>query len=152
MGSGCIDPHFLDLGTSWRWVVNLTPLPLYPGERAPGTHWIGGWMDLRADLDNSVVQPVASHYTNYAIPARYLYNNNINFANSAVNAKMFINLNHTICFDRPPLWSSGQSSWLQIQRPRVWFPVLSDFLRSSGSRTGSTYPRGDNWGATWMET
>jgi hypothetical protein len=33
--SGCIDPHFLDLGTSWRWVVSLAPLPLYPRERAP---------------------------------------------------------------------------------------------------------------------
>jgi hypothetical protein len=28
-GSGCIDPHFLDLGTNWRWVVNFTPRPLY---------------------------------------------------------------------------------------------------------------------------
>jgi hypothetical protein len=28
-GSGCIDPYFLDLGTSWRWVVSFTPLPLY---------------------------------------------------------------------------------------------------------------------------
>jgi hypothetical protein len=27
---GCIDPHFLDLGTSWRWVVSFTPRPLYP--------------------------------------------------------------------------------------------------------------------------
>jgi hypothetical protein len=23
-----------------------------PGERAPGTHWIGGWVDPRAGLDN----------------------------------------------------------------------------------------------------
>jgi hypothetical protein len=23
-----------------------------PGERAPGTYWIGGWVDLRADLDD----------------------------------------------------------------------------------------------------
>jgi hypothetical protein len=30
MGSGCIYPHFLDLGTSWRWVVSFTVLPLYP--------------------------------------------------------------------------------------------------------------------------
>jgi hypothetical protein len=29
-GSGCIDPHFLDLGTSLRLVVNFTPRPLYP--------------------------------------------------------------------------------------------------------------------------
>jgi hypothetical protein len=44
-------------------------------------------------------------------------------------------------FIRPPLWSSGQSSWLQIQRPGVRFSSLSDFLRSSGSGTGSTQPR-----------
>jgi hypothetical protein len=39
----------------------------------PGTHWIGGWFDLRAGLDNveerrfltlpGLVQPVASRYT-----------------------------------------------------------------------------------------
>jgi hypothetical protein len=37
-------------------------------------------------------------------------------------------------------WSSGQRSWLQIQRSRVRFPVLPDFL-STGSGTGSTKPR-----------
>jgi hypothetical protein len=48
-----------------------------------------------------------------------------------------------------PLWSSGQSFWLQIQRSRVLFPVLPDVLRSSGgSGTGSTQPREDNSGAT----
>ena len=36
----------------------------------------------------------------------------------------------------PPLWSSGQSFWLQIQRFRVRFPALPDFLSSSGSGTG----------------
>jgi hypothetical protein len=62
-------------------VVSFTPLPLYPRERAPGTHhFIGGWVDPRAALDNMeklkfftppglelplplVVQPVASLYT-----------------------------------------------------------------------------------------
>jgi hypothetical protein len=34
-GSGCIDPHFLDLGTSWRWVVSFTPWPLYPQGKRP---------------------------------------------------------------------------------------------------------------------
>jgi hypothetical protein len=83
--SGCIDPHFLDLCTSWRWVVSFTPWPLYLRERAPGTHCIGGWVDPRACLDEmdkrkflpyrdsnpdlSVVQPVASRYTDCAIPA-----------------------------------------------------------------------------------
>ena len=40
----------------------------------------------------------------------------------------------------PPLWSSGQSFWLQIQRSRVRSPALPDFLSSSGSGTGSTQP------------
>jgi hypothetical protein len=34
---------FFDLGTRWRWVVSFTPRPLYSRERAPGTHFIGGW-------------------------------------------------------------------------------------------------------------
>jgi hypothetical protein len=42
---------------------------------------------------------------------------------------------------RPPLWSSGQSSLLQIQRFRVRFLAPTDFLRGSGSGTGSTQPR-----------
>jgi hypothetical protein len=52
---------------------------------------------------------------------------------------------------RPPLWSSGQSFWLQIQRFRVRFLALPDYLRSRGSGMGSTQPREDNWGATWMK-
>ena len=52
----------------------------------------------------------------------------------------------------PPLWSSGQSFWLQIQRSRVRFPALPDFLSSSGSRTGSAQPREVNWGATWIKS
>jgi hypothetical protein len=43
----------------------------------------------------------------------------------------------------PPLWSSGQSSWLQIQRSRVRLPALPDILRGSGSGTGSTQPGED---------
>jgi hypothetical protein len=50
---------------------------------------------------------------------------------------------------RPSLWSSGQSSWLQAQRSWVRFPVLPNFLCSSGSETGSTQARKVEWRSTW---
>jgi hypothetical protein len=56
-----------------------------PGRFTPGTHWRGGWVGLRAGLDDvekrnswpyrdsnsdpSVVKPVASRYTGWATPA-----------------------------------------------------------------------------------
>jgi hypothetical protein len=63
------------------WVVNATPRPFYPRER-PGTHCIGGWVGPRAGpegcrksrpppspgFDPRTVQPVASRYTDGAIP------------------------------------------------------------------------------------
>jgi hypothetical protein len=33
-GSGCIDPYYLDHGTSWRWVISFTPLSLYRGGKS----------------------------------------------------------------------------------------------------------------------
>jgi hypothetical protein len=62
------------------------PRPLYPRERAPGTHWIGGWVGPRAVLDavvkrkipsssgesnptTPIVQSVAQRYTDWAITA-----------------------------------------------------------------------------------
>jgi hypothetical protein len=78
-GSGSIDPHFLDLGTSWRPVVSFTPRPLYPRVKRPGTHWTGDWVDRSgrrgenswpyrdSKSDPSIVQPIASRYTDYAI-------------------------------------------------------------------------------------
>ena len=39
-----------NLGARWGWVVNVTPRPLYPGERY-GTHCTGGWVGPRAGLD-----------------------------------------------------------------------------------------------------
>jgi hypothetical protein len=80
-----LDPHFLDHGTSWRWVVSFKPLSLYPrGNNPPGTHWIGDEVDPRAGLedienwkffsphqdsnsDPLIVQTVDSRYTDYAI-------------------------------------------------------------------------------------
>ena len=62
-----------------------------------------------------------------------------NFSAFGLRSARIVLLSHTDT--RPPLWSSGQSFWLQIQRSWVRFPALPDFLSSSGSGTGSTQPR-----------
>jgi hypothetical protein len=71
---------FFNLGSRWCWVVSATPWPHYPGER-PDTHSIGGWVGPRTGLDGCGksrsppgfdlrnMQPVASRYTGWAIPA-----------------------------------------------------------------------------------
>jgi hypothetical protein len=63
------------------WVVNATPLPLYPLEKH-GTYCIGGWVGPKAGLDgcrkispplgfnSRTFQPVASRYTDCDIPAQ----------------------------------------------------------------------------------
>jgi hypothetical protein len=62
------------------WVFIATPRLLY-GRKRPGTHCIGGWVGHRTGLDEcgksrppsgfdpQTVQPVASLYTDWAIPA-----------------------------------------------------------------------------------
>jgi len=57
------------------------------------------------------------------------------------NFHVFLQIFVVVVRVRPPLWSSGQSLWLQIQRSRVRSPALPDFLSSCGSGTGSTQPR-----------
>jgi hypothetical protein len=59
-------------------VVNVTPWPLYPRE-LPGTYCTGSCRSGRMRkispppwLDPQTVQPVASRYTDYAIPAHIL--------------------------------------------------------------------------------
>jgi len=70
----CIAPHILDLGTTrWRWVVIFTSRPLYPGERAPDTHWIGGRVGPRAGLDAVTRKiPCPCRESNLGRPARSL--------------------------------------------------------------------------------
>jgi hypothetical protein len=51
-GIRCIDQHFFTsalVGGEWS---TSRPGRFTPGERAPGTHWIGGWVGLRAGLDD----------------------------------------------------------------------------------------------------
>jgi hypothetical protein len=51
MGSECIDPHFLDLDTSWRWVVSFTLRPLYSRGKSPryALNRRLGWLQSRLD-------------------------------------------------------------------------------------------------------
>jgi hypothetical protein len=50
-GSGDIPPHFLNLGTTWRGVVNFTLQPHYPQRKVPHSHYIGGWVGPGACID-----------------------------------------------------------------------------------------------------
>jgi hypothetical protein len=88
--SGCINPSFLRLGSSWMWVVSFTPQSLYPREIAPDTHWIEGWVGPRTGLedlykrkllplmglksDPSVAQRITSRHIDWAIPTWYFKN------------------------------------------------------------------------------
>jgi hypothetical protein len=80
-------PVFLTSALVGReWSVSC-PGRFTPGERTPGTHWIGGWVSSRASLYDvekrkylpyrdsnskpSVVKPAASRYTDCAIRIPY---------------------------------------------------------------------------------
>jgi hypothetical protein len=65
-------PRYLDGG----WVASTTPRPLYPRGK-PGTHCTGGWVGPPGpvckdaeNLDPRTIQPVASRYTDCAIPVK----------------------------------------------------------------------------------
>jgi hypothetical protein len=51
-GSGYIDPHFLTLTPVAGVWSALCHCHFTSGERGPGTHWMGGWLDPRAGLDD----------------------------------------------------------------------------------------------------
>jgi hypothetical protein len=52
-GGADVEIHiFLTLAlVEGQWSTSR-PSRFTPGERAPGTHWKGGWVDLRAGLDD----------------------------------------------------------------------------------------------------
>ena len=63
---------FFNLGSRWELVANATSRPLYPQEGDPVPQGRSGRMRKISPLpgfDPRTVQPVASRYTDYAIPA-----------------------------------------------------------------------------------
>jgi hypothetical protein len=60
LGSESTAPRILDLGTRWRCLVSFTPCRLTPRKRAPGTHWIVGWVEPRPGLDAVVKREIPS--------------------------------------------------------------------------------------------
>jgi hypothetical protein len=84
-----------------QWMVNATPRPFYPRERH-GTNCIGGWVGPRAGLDGcgksrlhrdsipGPSKPVASRYTDWAIPAHLCVTNAVFYI--AVGSKLWISL------------------------------------------------------------
>jgi hypothetical protein len=80
-GSGSIDPHILDLGTRWGWVVSFMPWPLYHQGKSPwypldkrlggpqSWSWHGGEEKNSQPLpgleppNHPAHQPIAQHYT-----------------------------------------------------------------------------------------
>ena len=94
-----------------------------------------GWVDSRAVVRSE------GFYVQWKFVAQHL--------NHSAIERILCQWNYYYYYHHwPPLWSSGQGFWLQIQRSRVWF------LSGSGSGTGCTQPREPrevNWGATWIK-
>jgi hypothetical protein len=49
-------------------VVSFTPLPLYARERAPGTHFIGGWVKEKYSLGFGGAGEASSNLPYYFFP------------------------------------------------------------------------------------
>lgn len=83
------DPHTLNLYTRWKWAFSFSFRPIYPLGKAPGTNFIGDWVDLSVDavkkrkfyslcpesnLYSSVIQHLACHCMPASCqPSRYVF-------------------------------------------------------------------------------
>jgi hypothetical protein len=84
----------LDLCSGWREVVSFTLRPLYPGESAPDTHWIGGWVGPRTSLNTGEKRIISAPAGNRTPTVQSLYrlsypgsnNNNNNNNNNNSNS------------------------------------------------------------------
>jgi hypothetical protein len=118
-----VDPCFLDLDTSWRWVVSSTPLgksPRYPLDRrqcaSEPVRKTEKWKCLPYRDSNSdplIVQPVASRYTDYAVTAVFMtwsstkHSDNFTFEEVKVNLFLCL-INRALRHEG--VWGSGDMS------------------------------------------
>ena len=99
-------------------MVNAMPWPLYP-QKWPGTYCIRGWVGPRGrsgqvrqilpplGFNRWTIQPVASHYTDYAVPA---LSSSVNILDVCVLIYMLMNVggnNDDTIF----LWATSQIIW-----------------------------------------
>jgi hypothetical protein len=63
----------LNLGCRWRGVVSFTLLLLYSRRKAPGTHWIGGWVGPRTGLDGCISGCTVSFTDSAAVKYTYAF-------------------------------------------------------------------------------
>jgi hypothetical protein len=77
-------------------------------------------MDVRVTKSKNQ-RSLFSYYCTYNLMPLFLKNELIGFVS-------FFLIYIIYGVSKPPLRSSGQSSWLQIQRSRVRFPTLPDFF------------------------
>jgi ribosomal protein L37E len=123
---------------------------LGPRKTIENLDWVGQSQDLpNADLTSSQQSGINSTNPNTSPYSVQLYFSFLFFSFfSTTSYFVFTIICMCIWVGRPPLWSSGQSSWLQIRRPGFdsWHYQKK---KSSGSGTGSTQPCEYNWGATW---
>jgi hypothetical protein len=109
------DPHFLGFGTSLRWVVIYKPLPFYfrgNNPRYPLDRRLG-WSKSRSGQyrEITILDPTWTR-----IPTSRSFSSQPVATPTALPKFTFIVINRVERHDAPPLWSSGQSSWLQTQR------------------------------------
>ena len=123
------------------WVVNATPQPLYPRER-PSTYCIGDWVGPRAGLDRcgksrpppgldpQTIQPIASHYTDWAIPAHPLRAQAIwsrgketlyPYGNLSIKLMLIVYCNNTI----------STSSFSRNKRSIYWSVIITWWISDS---------------------
>jgi hypothetical protein len=134
-------PLFLDLGTRRGWVVSSMPgLHFTPGEIAPSTHCIGGWVGPRAGLDVEARGKILylCRGSNPSCPAhsqtlywlRYLADTGAGKGYNCINVKSLCAINlHTISFFVVKRCSPTFEFRKLLENCGMWWSIAFNFMR-----------------------